>query len=113
MAKVRIASSTVTSAPSISAGIRRAMKRGSNGTSVPRHILAVAGAVAQFTHPGVWEQQPFEVARLHEDRVLRHIGERRPRGIQADKILVFRLVIVGDRLVDGERRGAAGLHREE
>src|SRR5580704_7017849 len=87
---VRIASSTVTTAPCSSAGIRRTMKWGSNGTSVfvvvveplwrrvllqplliPRHILAVAGAVAQLTHPGVEEQPPFEIARLHEDRVLR------------------------------------------
>src|SRR5215469_110151 len=127
--KVRTANSTVITAPSSSAGIRRAMKLMSNGTSVlvevvgplrrrvllhpllvPRDIELVAGAIAQLTHPGVEEQPPLEVAWLHEDRVLADIGEWRACGIQTDQVLVLRLVVIRDRLVDRERCRAAGLH---
>src|SRR5690242_12735005 len=89
IAKVRTANSTVISAPCSSAGISRAMKRGSNGTSVfvvvvealrrrvllhpfmiPGDVLAVARPIAQFANPGIKEQPPFEIARFQEDRIL-------------------------------------------
>src|SRR6476660_2891337 len=126
MANVRMASSTVTSAPSSSAGIRRAMKCGSNGTSVfvevveplrrrilvqplliPGHILAVSGARAQLTHPGVQEQPPLEVAGLQEDRILLHICERCSRDIKPHEIVVLMFVEVGDGLVDVECGGTS------
>src|SRR5260370_29887674 len=87
---VRSASSTVTSAPSSSAGIRRAMKFGSNGNSIlgevvealgwrvplqpfaiPFDIFLVARPAAEFAHPRVEEQPPFKIARLQEDPVLK------------------------------------------
>src|SRR5260370_37521387 len=126
------ASSTVTAAPSMSAGISRAMKWGSNGTSilvvvvealrrgvllqpfaVPFDIFLVADAGAQFADPGVEKQPPLEIARLHEDRILGDIGKRRAAGVEPDQILVFGLVEIGDRLVNGKGLGAAGLDREE
>src|SRR6266550_2434623 len=84
-----------------SAAIRRAMKWGSNGTSVfvvvvealrrrvplqpfavPLDIFLVARARAQFADPGVEKQPPFEVTRLQEDRVLKDEVERRSGDIE-------------------------------
>src|SRR6516164_10751142 len=132
IAAVSPASSTVTSAPSSSAGISRAMKWRSNGTSifvvvvealrrrvllqplaVPLDIFLIADAGAQLADPGVEEQPPFEVARLHVDRVLRDIGEWRAAGVEPDQILVLGLIEIGDRLVDREGLGAARLDRKE
>src|SRR5262245_51464483 len=96
MAKVRIANSTVTSAPSISAGIRRAMKLGSKITSVllvvveplrwwvllqpfavPLLIQLVARTRGEFAYPRIQKQPPFEITRLQEDCILGDVVPRR------------------------------------
>src|SRR5215470_11332738 len=132
IASVSTASSTVTLAPSSNAGIRRAMKCGSNGTSVfvvivealrrrvllqplmvPFDIFLVTGAGTQFADPGVEKEPPFKIARFQKNRVLEDNVRRRPRDVEAHQVLVFALVIVGDRLVDPEGGGAPGLDREK
>src|SRR5690242_19157754 len=105
---VSSASSTVTSAPSSSAGIRRAMKFGSNGTSIlvvivealgrrvalqpfaiPFDVFLITRAIPQLADPGVEEQPPFEIARLQEYCVLGDIGERGAGDVESDQIGIF------------------------
>src|SRR5260370_3190445 len=116
IAIVSAASTSVTSAVSSRAGIRRAMKWGSNGTSVfvvvvealrrwvplqpfavPLDIFLVARARAQFADPGVEKQPPFEVTRLQENRVLKDEVERRSGDTEPHHSLVPALSLTADR----------------
>jgi hypothetical protein len=111
IAIVSLASSTVTAAPSSNAGIGRAMKWGSNGTSifvvivealrgrvllhplmVPLDIFLVAGAGTQFANPGVEEQPPLEIAGLQKNRIPEDKVPGRPRDVEPHQIVEQQLL---------------------